>query len=736
MKKFAVILCVLLSVLCVSAALADVDLENDIKDPEFRYYLSLKDWNRDGILDDGDLHSFSWIELRGDEWDISSLEGIKLLPYLTKLELYEMSSLTALDLSGCTSLNELLIEDCGVTSLDLSGDTALTSAKVSGCKLKSLNVTGCTALRKLVCNNGLLKTLDVTSCTDLNVLDCWDNDISKLDITKCTGLDLLESWFGTQGSDARGIKHVIDITATAEQAASQWAKEQTMVRVNGVCLYPEVRSATAIYKRWDNELYLSAEVDAGSGLRCEWKMFTSAGNSIALWNGAEHTITRFEGDLVDWLREGEVYLVVRDETGENMVPAKVMGFGPKIIKEPDDMKVAAGKEAVFTVEAEGDGELHYQWEVSSDWGMNWSECTGNGADTASLTVKAEGSMNNWIYQCWIQDDYDAVVCMYCVLSVTPGIIEQPEAVIAAAGETVSFSVKADGGSDLTWQWQVSKDGGETWSKCSESGAKTATISLTPSLSYSGRAYRCVVKDPYGGSATSEAATLTVHKALKISTQPADVAADAGTNAKFTVKAAGDDLKYLWQMSKDEGVTWAKTTAAGYNTATLTIPATLTKNGYRYQCVITDAYGGSVTSDAVTLTVRKALKISTQPADVTADTGTNATFTVKAAGDGLTYQWQVLKTADGTWAKTSETGSTAAKLTIAVTAAKNGWQYRCVVKDQYGRKVTSEAAALTVRTALKITAQPANATAAAGTDAKFTVKAAGDGLTYQWQVLKT
>ncbi|MCQ2458716.1 MAG: hypothetical protein MJ142_08330, partial [Clostridia bacterium] len=71
----------------------------------------------------------------------------------------------------------------------------------------------------------------------------------------------------------------------------------------------------------------------------------------------------------------------------------------------------------------------------------------------------------------------------------------------------------------------------------------------------------------------------------------------------TVKVTGEGLKYQWQYRKTADGTWANTTATGYNTATLTVPGTASRNGYQYRCVITDKNGKKVTSNTVTLTVQ-------------------------------------------------------------------------------------------------------------------------------------
>jgi hypothetical protein len=68
-----------------------------------------------------------------------------------------------------------------------------------------------------------------------------------------------------------------------------------------------------------------------------------------------------------------------------------------------------------------------------------------------------------------------------------------------------------------------------------------------------------------------------------------------------VKATGTGLTYQWQVSTNGGSSWSDSPATGNKTATLTVPATLSRNGYRYRCIV--KIGSlSVTSSAATLTV--------------------------------------------------------------------------------------------------------------------------------------
>ncbi len=114
--------------------------------------------------------------------------------------------------------------------------------------------------------------------------------------------------------------------------------------------------------------------------------------------------------------------------------------------------------------------------------------------------------------------------------------------------------------------------------------------------------------------------------------------------------------------------------------------------------------------------------------MSAASGTAAKFTVTANGIGLTYQWQYKSGSE--WKNSGATGATTDTLTINAKATYNGWKYRCIITDANGATITSSVATLKIKTA--ITAQPASVSEASGTAAKFTVKANGIGLTYQWQ----
>ncbi|MBR0509690.1 MAG: chitobiase/beta-hexosaminidase C-terminal domain-containing protein [Clostridia bacterium] len=235
-----------------------------------------------------------------------------------------------------------------------------------------------------------------------------------------------------------------------------------------------------------------------------------------------------------------------------------------------------------------------------------------------------------------------------------------------------------------------------------------------------------------GTIVSESETFVIDGQLSITSHPISVTAAPGAAATFTVKAAGVGVTYAWRTRPNSSASWTYLTEAteGYNAPTLKVPATAAIDGYKYQCVVTDAGGNKAYSRDVTLTV-KAVSITQHPAAVTAAPGTTATFSVKAAGAGLTYQWRFRNNKDSAWINCNWTGYNTDTIKASATAATNGRQYQCVVTDAGGNKAYSRDVTLTVK-AVSITQHPAAVTAAPGTTATFTVKATGVGLTYQWR----
>ncbi len=90
-------------------------------------------------------------------------------------------------------------------------------------------------------------------------------------------------------------------------------------------------------------------------------------------------------------------------------------------------------------------------------------------------------------------------------------------------------------------------------------------------------------------------------------------------------------------------------------------------------------------------------IDTQPASQFVTEGEDATFTVAASGENLSYQWQQRTNSGSDWTNVDSETSSNTYTIDNTTTSMSGYQYRCVVSNSAG-SVTSDAATLTVNAA--------------------------------------
>ena len=139
----------------------------------------------------------------------------------------------------------------------------------------------------------------------------------------------------------------------------------------------------------------------------------------------------------------------------------------------------------------------------------------------------------------------------------------------------------------------------------------------------------------------------------------------------------------------------------------------------------------------TLSKQAPVIITTQPENFFGTAGSTATFTVKAEGDRVTYQWQRSKDEGKTW--TDISGETSETLNVTIQSSDFGSQYRCIAKDFMGHVATSQAGKLASSIASQsawdpeytIINEPDDYYGRPGDIATFIVEAEGKNLSYQW-----
>ncbi|HTU92465.1 MAG TPA: immunoglobulin domain-containing protein [Gemmataceae bacterium] len=192
-------------------------------------------------------------------------------------------------------------------------------------------------------------------------------------------------------------------------------------------------------------------------------------------------------------------------------------------------------------------------------------------------------------------------------STAPIITSNPTSQTATVGANVTFTASASGSPTPTVQWQVSTDGGTTWSAIS--GATSTTLALTDvTAAMNGYVYEAVFTNS-AGTATTNAAMLTVSATTSsepsITTQPSNSTVTAGQTATFTALASGSPTPTVqWQVSTNGGLTFSNISGATSTTLMLNNVATA-MNGYEYQAIFSNS-AGAVTSSAAALTVSQSL----------------------------------------------------------------------------------------------------------------------------------
>lgn len=376
-------------------------------------------------------------------------------------------------------------------------------------------------------------------------------------------------------------------------------------------------------------------------------------------------------------------------------------------------------------------------------------------------------------------------------SATPKVGKAAFSGDAAIGGSVTVEVGVTyppaGTYDVQYQWEVSKDGGKTWKAAEDankySGYDTHQMIIRQiAFAEKGDQYRCVVStlDKVTGKAlaseTSEAAEMNVNPPVNtptvtIETEPKDaggtVTVGEGKAFSLTAKAESNNVNssfsYQWQRkAKDANSAFEDITGATDETYTVS-SASLDDQDAQYRCVVTNTVDKNeyvTESTAITMAVTKqtgAVSFVKQPkADNETNVGAAVEFIAEAEtdnGDPVMYQWQVAGPGSTpVWKDITDNASAkTAKLHVEnVTLPMNGNQYRCVAKNalelepwETAQTVTSGIAKLTVKKLSHDIVEAEgfvwtnDSTVISGDDLTLKVDvttAAGDALSYQWQVM--
>ena len=311
------------------------------------------------------------------------------------------------------------------------------------------------------------------------------------------------------------------------------------------------------------------------------------------------------------------------------------------------------------------------------------------------------------------------------------IVRHPESQRITFGDTLTLSVEAVG-EGLRYQWYFKKMGQTSWALWN--GRTHANEKVTPNATWDGIRLYCEVTDAEGNIIKSEPARITVViPSIRIINQPEDKSVYLGDTVTLSVQADGKNLTYQWYYKKHGQTSFSKWN--GHTHAAETVTPNATWNGIQLYCEIRDGAGYTVNSDTATVTVTETtIKITSQPISQSLSLGETMKLSVKAEGEGLTYQWYFKKAGQTSFSKWNN--RTHASETVTPNATWNGIQLYCEIKDSAGNSVKSNTATITVtEPKIRITTQPVDQTVVLGDTIQLSVKAEGEALTYQWYFKK-
>jgi hypothetical protein len=381
----------------------------------------------------------------------------------------------------------------------------------------------------------------------------------------------------------------LDKPAALLVAAAPW------VRAQPALAGPVDPGATAVLK---------TAITAGPACALRWQV--SSGGGAAFADIPDATGPALTLDAIPASHDGYVYRAacVNSFGSATTDPVTLTVRSPAAtLLDPSDQTVDAGHDATFQVAARGYPAPSIQWQRSSDGGATFADVPGATSDlltVAAVAATADGDR----YRAVFTNPAGTATTPAARLSVryAPAIGTQPADAAGVPGGAVTFTAHAHGNPVPAVQWQISTDGGLSFSDVVGATADSLTIAHTASRQ-DGFRFRAVFTNA-AGQATSDPATLAVDTAPAIAQDPTDVTAAVGDDATFHAAASGSPAPAIqWQASSDGGATF--TDLRGETGSDLVVAGTsLNQDGNRYRARFANP-AGAATSRVATLHVRAA-----------------------------------------------------------------------------------------------------------------------------------
>jgi len=330
---------------------------------------------------------------------------------------------------------------------------------------------------------------------------------------------------------------------------------------------------------------------------------------------------------------------------------------------------------------------------TSPYSYNWTPTSKIDGDADNKDVTTVSLTATTVFTVQVSDTYGCEASDDVTINVIGGELAVNPSTdktdnIICEGESITILANASGGNgSYTYTWSPEGSG--------------ASFGATPTENTT---YYVTVEDEDGTTKTGS---------VDVTVNPLPEAATS-VSASETSICAGESITLSYTGGSGNVFKWYSVSCGGtLEDNTTVIPSETTTYYGRWEngCGVSDCKD-------VTVTVKEATTITTQPQGGSVCDGTAYTLSVVATGAGtLHYQWKK---------GTSNVGTNAASYSTT-----EAGDYTCEVSGDCG-SVVSNPATVTVNTTPTITMQPVSAELVEGNDTSFTVEATGSDLSYQWR----
>jgi len=598
------------------------------------------------------------------------------------------------------------ITDGGNISGALTPVLTLTNTTTSDAGSYSCTITNtCSGVLNSTSAALTVNTLPTITTQPVDVVICGSSPVTFTVAATGTGITYQWKKGGVNVVDGGVISGAVTATLSINPATAAHAGAYTCV-ISGTCI-PSVTTNTAnlavgslatITTQPANTSVctglaatLSISV-SGTGISYQWRKagvdMVNAGN-VSGATSATLTLTSTTSS------DAASYTCVTGNTCSGFLTSNAASITinsvPVITTQPANKSICTGTATSFSVTATGT-VLTYQWKKDGVVLVDGGAISGSQSATVFLSTTAASDAGTYVCEVSGTCTPKAVSTgATLTLAAVSSIVSQPISQTACTGSSIVFTCNATGGS-LTYQWK--KGGVALTDGVNIAGSTTFTLTLSSLTLADAGNYTCEVSSTCSATLISNIATLTINNSTVITSQPSSVTRCVGTSASFDVVASGTSVTYQWIKG---GIT-----ISGATNSTYTIVSVVAGDAGSYTCNITSSCG-VISSAAAVLTVNSPVMITTQPTNISACPGDNATITLVASGSIVSYQWYKNTVALVNGGNISNATTNA--LTLSSVSTTDEDSYTCQITALCGSTVTSAASVLSLSTTPIITTQP-------------------------------